>query len=471
MTLAQQVIALARRNGTLTQAERGHLDALLDRHVNVDSPDQLNWFLYGRAKRGDLSTRIPAHCGFKEQYRREKGRRTDKTTTNAEALLTLYRQYQEWECAGCGRRTTPERVTCSGCGKRREAEPVGPDKRIDLCLRLSALLTERGTLSAPIDADNHIRSSINLAATETQRHGSYKSNLDTGYALHTTTADHKHLFLAGDGYVMGSIDLAGADGWTIAAECKLCGDDVMLEDLRAGLKPAQAVALLYLHGQQVNSWPRKRVLASIPEVKAVGWLYPASKKVIWSTCYGSGPLSISAQILKESYGDTGVPLYVEPRLCGALQDLVHARYRGVKWRQNWLRATLQRDGIIEAPNGSRREFFGDRKDHATEREAFAFSPQVMTTWCTELAWSRLWYDPDNQCSAEPTVQPLLLVHDSLLCRWRRDCTSWVLPRLREWFNNPVTIAGTQVSVAFSGHYGKNWASASNLPGHPPLGKI
>lgn len=467
-SLAERICALAQLPAP-TLAERGELNTLLDRHVNTASHDQMDWFLYGRRKPAPATPsktkpafdRIPFPCGFKAVFKRERGRSTDRTTNNVEALLTLYRQYQEWECSKCHTRTAPERVTCRACGERRTAEALTGDRRIELCLQLSEKLSRLESADCRLCKDGRLRGSVNLAGTETQRHATYKLKLlpkdEYGYALHTTPAEHKHLFLADEGHWIGSVDLSGADGWTIAAECAACGDTTMLDDMRAGIKPAQALALLYLHGAEVNGWPRERVLESVPEVKQSAWLYPAAKRAIWGAAYGMFELTLSANILKQSYKEEGTPIYVEPRVCRNLLDLTHTRYRGIRWRQNLLKSKLARDGVIEAPNGSRRVFFGLKNEPQTQREAFAYSPQVMTTYCTELAWKAMWYDPENQDEHGARIcQPLLLVHDSIVFQFPKARTEWMRAKIPAWFNNELEIAGTKLVVPYAGGYGRSW---------------
>lgn len=406
-----------------THAELGELNTLLGRSLNTASTPQMRRFLYAAP---------PDGCGFPPQWIKDAGRNTNRLATDVGALLATYRKTK--------------------------------DRRVELALALSDKRTQLETLECRIDADGRIRCSVNITGTETQRHAAYKSNTGSGYNLHTTASGHKRLFIADDDHWMFSIDLSGADGWTIACECAALGDTAMLDDLRAGLKPAQAVALLYTHGQTVNHENRDRLKAMWREMAAEatgGWLYLACKRIIWATCYGAGEVKISEQILEDSYGLSGEPVFVEPRVCRALQTLVHSRYPGVKRRQERIRMLLARDGALTCANGSRRTFFGRKDDHATLKEAYAHHPQVMTTYVTSLAWRRLWYDPENWITglgdtAGPAVQPLLLVHDSLVGQFPQARTGWACDKLREWFDNPVTIAGTTVTVPFSGGYGPSW---------------
>lgn len=425
MNKADRIAALCAQP-SFSDAEFGELNVILERHCNTSSPKFVT----------QLYDQPPKGWGYPPRYIKEGNRNTDRLARDTGALLSLARAYPG-------------------------------DEPIAIALKLSDRLTQLKTLHCEIDRDGRIRYAANLGGTETQRHACYKSNLDTGYALHTTTESQKHLFIADDGCDLWNVDLSGADGWTIAAECAALGDTTMLDDLRAKVKPAQAVALLFEHGTVVNTWTRERIAEEAAKLDKNGWLYMACKKGIWGFCYGMGEQKQIEVIADESYKETGTPLYVEVGAIRNMRRCILDRYPGVAKRQRRIAMLLDRDGYLECANGSRREFFGDRKDGKTLGEAYAHHPQVMTTYTTSLAWKRMWYDPDNvRPDKTRIVMPLLLVHDSILFQAPTAQRAWVKVKVRNWFNNPVTIAGTTLVVPFSGGCGRTWAHASGLPGCP-----
>lgn len=430
MTKAERVAELGAKP-SLTDAEFAELNIMLGRHINTASP-KFTTQLYDQPPKG---------WGYPPQYIKEGNKLTDRLARDTDALLTLARKFPQ-------------------------------DEPIEIALKLSDRLTQLKTLGCTIDSDGRIRYAANIAGTETQRHACYKSNLDTGYALHTTTETHKHLFCADDGCDLWNLDLSGADGWTIAAECAALGDTNMLEDLRAKIKPAQAVALLFEKGAEVNTWDRFVIAGAAREIDKNGWLYMACKKGIWGFCYGMGEQKQISVIADESYAETGTPLYVELSAIRNMRRCILQRYPGVAKRWRRIDMLLERDGYLECANGSRREFFGDRRDHDTQKQAYAHHPQVMTTYCTSLAWQKMWYDPDNRgVDSRHKAMPLLLVHDSILFQAPIALRAWVKTKVPEWFNNPVTIAGTTLVVPFSGGCGPTWADASGVNGRQPIEKV
>jgi len=436
MTPITHAISLARKGASMSHAERGELASLLARTSKSHSPEvkallkRLTVNIGSTGESGQLTAFLyrpaPEGLGLPPIYIKEHGRNTDRLACDTNALL------HHW------------RSTKNPCLK--------------LCLDITNRATQLETLAAKLDADGRLRWSVTIDGTETGRQTTRKSPTGSGYNLHATAETHKHLIRADAGNLLGWVDLNGADGWTIAAECAQLGDQTMLEDLRYGVKPAEAVGLLYNHGAQVNQWARSAMKVAIPSMKAATkWLYPACKKVIWGTCYDMRERRLSEQILEESYKEDGEPLYVEPRVCKQLQALVHQRYKGIDRRKGRIRMQLARDGFLRRANGSRRDFFGRKDDDAVLREAYADHPQVVTTWVTELAWERMWYDPENVVAGARVCSPRLLVHDSIVFEFPADRVEWVRASLRRWFENPVTIAGVTLVVPYSGNYGPSWA--------------
>jgi len=55
------------------------------------------------------------------------------------------------------------------------------------------------------------------------------------------------------------------------------------------------------------------------------------------------------------------------------------------------------------------------------------------------------------------VEPLHTVHDSLITQWRKEDRPFAKAKLREWFNNPIQIAGTTVVIPADGEIGTDWS--------------
>jgi hypothetical protein len=248
----------------------------------------------------------------------------------------------------------------------------------------------------------------------------------------------------------------------------------MWDDYRAGLKPARIIALMFAKGTIPQD--RDALKLACRDVDSDGWLYFACKRIQHGSNYGMQEKTMAMQILKDSYNVSGKPVFLDPALCAALQRLYLSRYPGIySWHQ-WARREVSEGRNLQSASGHTRVFFGRRKswdakrrcydaDHETWKEFLADEPQENTTYATNLALHRLWHDPENRVSGTKgdgnvasnlLVQPLHQVHDALIGQFSKDRTEWAVSKIREWFNNSLKIAGTDVVIPFEGAYGPSW---------------
>lgn len=449
---AAQALAALDLAGLLTDSQLatnnsvlGELEYWLDVELNVQSSKQMVEWMYVTRK-------------FERQYER-KG---ERTTLSADvfAMLNLYR-------------------------KTNDPAPK-------LVLQIRSLLYLANTLDTQSDPDGRIRCGYNVVATETGRLACYQSPTGSGYNLQTVTKKLRYLFVADDGYWMCLLDLAGADGWTVAAHCASLGDSTMLEDYLAGLKPARIIALMYMALEgDIRGWREKNnssptepflreSLATIskhfnalsrPELKTLcrevdsdGWLYFGSKRVQHGTNYGAQPAIVSDIILKDSYKFLGEPIYMAPKTTGLLQRLYLNRYPGIpRWHAR-VGSTLLQHERMSAASGRIRRFFGRIRDgrevnHDTLKAALSNEPQDNTTYATNLGVYRLWHDPENRSSSRPgglIVEPLHQVHDAMITQFPKDLTEWAIDKHREWMDNELLIAGRKIKIPYEANYGRSW---------------
>jgi len=402
-------------------AATGELNALLDRGMNTASTPQMRSFLYDPPPKG---------CGFPRRYIKQGARNTDKLSVAVDALLATFRQTK--------------------------------DRRLELCLQLSDRRTQLESLAWKVDKDGRMRTSLNIAGSEVGRMASNRSNTGSGGNLHTISSRHRHLFIANPGYDFYQIDLKSADTWTVACECANLGDSTMLDDLKADLKQAKIVALMYTEGAKVNQMSRSELAercAALPK----DWLYQGCKRVVHGSNYGMGDVRMAEQILEDSYKGGGELSTFTVAQCRQLQNLYFMRYAGVKRWQERVRMLLKRDGALTAASGLRRDFFGRKDDHQTIKDAYPFCPAANTAYCCNCALLKLWDDPDNRdTDGKRIARPLLTVHDSVLFQAPVERRDWVAARIPVWFANPITVAGTTFTIPYEAQRGPSWGELEPL---------
>lgn len=445
------------------ELEKTKIDiALVAEALNIRAGAEL------RGAKGSLSAKrladvLYSKLGYPPQFKKEEGRKTEKLTTDVEALLSL-------------RRKMPNDSFLDGILKHRHLEGI-----IE-------------TLSIKPDTDGRVRCGYNVVGTETGRLTCYTSPTGAGANLTTITKSCRPNYTADSYYDFFQCDLEGADGWTVAAHCNRLGDPIMLQDYLAGLKPAKILAMLYTFGGQVNQldrdslkfWSDKTNFSLIEET--AGWIYFGCKRIFHGTNYLMGIPTMQTLVMKDSFKETGTPVYMDHRDALALQSFDHLRYTGIRTWHSWSESTLRATGRLTSASDHTRIFFGRRygkEIHETTKEFLADEPQQNTTWATNLAILNLWNDKDNRVGALNStglftcnntwlpfgewkgnrnhwlpgsliIEPLHQVHDALCGQWPQFCREWARKKPKQYFNNSLEIAGQSITIPFDGGFGPSW---------------
>lgn len=325
----------------------------------------------------------------------------------------------------------------------------------------------RSMVGVKTDRDGRLRCSYNSVGTETGRFTSKKSPTGNGANLQTVTKKLRPIISVGQSASRAhpepryfwQVDLAGADGWTVAAHCNRLGDPTMLQDYLAGIKPARVIGLMHLKGSEVSKLSREEVkqMSKIVGEGEHTALYFICKQVQHGSNYQLGHATMAQLIVKQSYKQLGSALRVPTQMCAALQDQYFARYKGVKDWQNWVTKQIKERGSLTAASGHTRIFLGRRNSSETVREALAQEPQHNTTYVTNRAAKNLWNDPENRYpDGSLIIEPLHQVHDALNGSFPVHLLDWALPKIRSYFDFTVTIAGQEIRIPFEGEYGNAW---------------
>jgi DNA polymerase I-like protein with 3'-5' exonuclease and polymerase domains len=415
---------LAKAKRLELQVEQDELMATIEilngEPINPNSSKQMCHALYSRHR-------------FEPQYQKERGRKTNKQTADGLALLTLFKKYDS-------------------------------DFVFNL-LKWKQLDGVRKQLDIKLDDDGRIRSHYNPVGTETGRYACYKSNTGSGYNLQTTTKRLRETFIADDDHLMAQIDLSGADGWTVAAHSLRLGDDTLMNDYLTGVKPAKVIGAMYLTGDtSIANMSSEQVLSLCSEFdwnNEHAWLYAASKAGQHGSCYGMGKITMSSNILRQSWKKSGTPIYVEAKECERIKNLFFRRYKGIEKWQHWVKRQVEEEGCLTAASGHTRQFFGRRTDNATYQTALSHEPQANTTYATALAGQALWSDPRNRTQqGDLIIEPLHQVHDALVVQFHKDTLEDSKAKINKYFDTTLTIGGVEVKIPFEAEIGHYWGDDS-----------
>jgi DNA polymerase I len=303
---------------------------------------------------------------------------------------------------------------------------------------------KRGFLETGIDPDGRMRSSFNIAGTNTGRLASSMSAMGTGTNLQNVDRELRSVFVADPGMKFGNLDLEQADARNVGALCW----NYFVEE----------------HGESFAG----RYLDACES----GDLHTTTCKLAWTNLPwpgdAKGDRAIADQIAyrQDSYRQLakklghGTNYYGTPRTMAKhtktevslIQDFQHRYFKGFPCIQKWhdrVKWMLKHDGAITTLFGRRRFFFGRPTEDSTVREAIAYAPQSMTA--DEINQGMLNLFRTNR------VQLLVQVHDSLLFQYPEDEEDEIIPLALDCLRVPLVLnRGREFAVPVDAKVGWNW---------------
>jgi DNA polymerase-1 len=257
----------------------------------------------------------------------------------------------------------------------------------DAVKQLSVLKTE-------IDSDGRMRTSYNVAGTETGRFSSSTNAFGSGTNLQNITSSLRKMFVADRGYKICGIDLEQAEsrevGWLSGI---ICGDWSYLDACYSGDLHTLVARTAWPELPWTDDSKRDRAVADTPFYRHLTYRDMAKKLGHGSNYRGLPPTMARHAKLPVAVAEQFQRRYFQ-------------RFAGIpKWHR-WVAQQLQTSHRIITPLGRERTFFGRSNDDTTLREAIAFSPQSATADRLNLILWRVW-------RYMPHVQLIAQVHDAL----------------------------------------------------------
>ncbi len=383
--------------GTLQQ-RKVKIEAILDRYakvvwgkgLNPGSPKQMKEFFYG-----------PKGLALPEQHKIEKGQR--KVSTDRECLEKLRAYYY--------------------------AVPI-----INAVLAIRDTTKKLGVLTTEVDRDGRMRTSYNVAGTETGRWSSSSNAFGGGTNLQNITPELRRMFIADPGWKLCYLDLEQAESFVVGLLIwMVTGDPSYLDACESGDLHTGTCKLVWPDLPWTDDKVANKKIAE--QIFYRGFSYrDMSKRGGHGTNYYGQPRTMAKHLkVEEQLMVTFQGKYfgAYPGLGGPQGYKAHDGVMATTWHK-WTAQQLQLHQQLTTPLGRRRHFFGRPGDDATLREAIAYVPQsvvgdllnyVLYKFFTQLRGTQL----------------LAQIHDAIIFQFPEGQEETYLPKALELAKEPVTV--------------------------------
>ncbi len=293
-----------------------------------------------------------------------------------------------------------------------------------IALHLSAMsiIAKKITvLKTEVDPDGRMRTSYNIAGTDTGRFSSSFSEFGTGGNLQNIEESLRSIFIADPGYKIAKFDAKSGESFCVGgAEWNLFSDPEYLSACESG-DPHTAVARI--------CWPElpwtgdnahDKHIAEQPYYRHYSYRFMC-KKLGHGSNYGGKPAALAEQ--------TKLPLAV-------VESFQPKYFRAFPSHQRWHEAVdsqLRRHGYIISLTGRKRYFFGRRTSDDTLRAAIAYDPQGSLADVVNRAMLRIWRTGIAVLWAHD--------HDALTFMYPAEAEDEVVPKLIEMLPETVVLRG------------------------------
>ena len=319
-------------------------------------------------------------------------------------------------------------------------------------LAVRDLEKQRQVMTEEIDPDGRIRTSYNIAGTETGRPSSSQNAFGTGGNLQNIAPSLRYVFVADPGWKICNIDLEQVEARDVGFLCGCLFDDwSYLDACESGDLHTNNAKRIWHELGWTGDKVRDRVIADSQFYREFSYRDMAKRGSHLSNYMGTA--WTASRSLK-------VPQ-------GLMEDFQQRYCRGpncafpcINRYWQWIATELQLGATLTTPFGRERRFWGRPNDDATLREGIAFLPQGTTADRTNFILWRIW-------RYMPQVQVLAQTYDSVTFQYLDKGPSYEREIVEEALTHiavPLFAQnGRKYVVPGEAKVGFNWGNANLDP--------
>lgn len=282
----------------------------------------------------------------------------------------------------------------------------------DLEDKLSVLRTK-------IDKDNRIRTTYNIAGTETGRFSSSEDVFGEGTNMQNITESLRSILIADPGMKFAKFDARSGESFCVGAiEWNLFQDGTYLDVCETGDPHTATARLIWPNLPWTQDLKRDREIADEPFYRHHSRRFMC-KKIGHGSNYKGKPDTLAQEA------------QVEVKLVKAFQPLYFNAFPAHLLWHDWLEETIRTKGQLTSLTGRRRYFHGRRTDNEILRKAAAYDPQCSLADIVNRAMLKIW--------RLNTAQIVFQDHDALTFMYREDREDGIIPVLKGLILEPLQL--------------------------------
>lgn len=282
----------------------------------------------------------------------------------------------------------------------------------DLAKKISVLKTE-------IDPDGRMRTSYNIAGTNTGRFSSSYSEFGTGGNLQNVEESLRAIFIADMGYKFAKLDakqiqsrLVGALEWNIFHNGTYL-DACELDDLHTVV-----AKMMWPNLGWTGDLAKDKVIAETPYYRHYTYRFMC-KKLGHGSNFDGKPDTLATQ--------SKVPL----NLVREFQPKYYRAFPAhIQW-QHWIEDEIRKSGTLISITGRKRQFWGRRTDPNVFREANAYAPQADESFIVNTGLLNIWNTRDAICMFQD--------HDAVTVMYKEETEDEIIPLIQKQLEVPIQL--------------------------------
>lgn len=318
-------------------------------------------------------------------------------------------------------------------------------------------------LTSEVDNDNRIRTSYNVAGTETGRWSSSSNAFGTGTNLQNFPDRLRRVFIADEGRKFAYCDLEQAESWIVGIRSwMITGKRNYLDAIQSGDLHTTVAKMVWPELPWTGDVKLDREVAERPFYRDYSYRDLAKRGGHGTNYFGTPPtmakhLKVEVQLMQE----------FQSRYFEAFPE-IGGQGHGLTWHL-WVAQQLQLHGHLTTLLGRTRHFFGRHNDDTTLREAIAYEPQSVVGDLLNLGAWRIWHRGRDR-----NIRLMAQLHDAVLIDFPDD------PQLEQYIKAEVSaklrtelhVQGETFVIPNDFSSGWNWGkfSKSNPHGVRKLGQ-